>query len=98
MNQEPGTNEDVKAFAATYGVEFPMFAKIEVNGPNTHEVYKFLRYNSELYDPKKKEVKEIPWNFAKFLVNENGQVVSFAVPRKEPEAMIDEIEKMLGLK
>jgi glutathione peroxidase len=49
-----------------------MFDKIDVNGANTHEVYKYLRANSELYDKCKKDVKEIPWNFAKFLVNDKG--------------------------
>ena len=43
--------------------------KIEVNGKNTNPVYIYLRSNSSLYDPKKKTAKEIPWNFAKFLVN-----------------------------
>ena len=98
MNQEPGTHEEIRAFVDTYGVEFPMFAKIDVNGPHTHEVFKFLRYNSELFDPKKKEVREIPWNFAKFLVNEKGQVVSYHNPKVEPKSMVEEIEKMLGTK
>jgi len=51
-----------------------LFEKIEVNGPNAHEVFKFLRVHSDLNDAKvekgKKAVKEIPWNFAKFLVDE----------------------------
>ena len=72
MGQEPGTHEEIKEFVAGYGVTFPMMEKIEVNGPNTHEVFKFLRQHSPLYDEKKKEIKEIPWNFAKFLVNEKG--------------------------
>ena len=46
-----------------------MFEKTEVNGKNAHEVFKFLRANSELYDKKEKTAKEIPWNFAKFLLN-----------------------------
>ena len=49
-----------------------MFAKSDVNGANTNEVYKFLRSKSELYDQKKKQSNVIPWNFAKFLVNEQG--------------------------
>ena len=78
MSQEPGTNEEIKKFARElYGAEFPIFAKTEVNGANTCEVYKFLRLNSSLYDPKKGEAKEIPWNFAKFLVNSRGEVVSY---------------------
>ena len=96
MNQEPGTNAEVKAFAKDlYGAEFPLFAKIEVNGPNTDEVYKFLRCNSELHNQEKKEVKEIPWNFAKFLINSKGQVVSYHNPRAEVQAMTKEIEEIL---
>ena len=51
------------------GIEFPIMEKVEINGPNTHEVYKFLRLNSELYDPSQKRAREIPWNFAKFIVD-----------------------------
>jgi glutathione peroxidase len=70
MNQEPGSNAEVKAFARDlYGAEFPLFAKTDVNGENTCEVYKYLRNNSELYDPVKLQAKEIPWNFSKFFVN-----------------------------
>ena len=98
MSQEPGTDAEIKAFAEKYGAEFPMFSKIEVNGVNTHEVYKYLRSNSELYDKKKKEVKEVPWNFAKFIVDEHGHVVSYHNPKVEVITMIDEIERMLGMK
>ena len=99
MNQEPGSNEEVKAFAQNlYKAEFPLFAKIEVNGPNAHDVYRYCRINSELYDAKKKEVKEIPWNFAKFLINEQGKVISYHNPRVEPVTMIEEIEKHLGMR
>ena len=49
--QEPGTNEEILKYARdTYGVEFPMFEKCEVNGEGAHEVYRFLRRNSSLYD------------------------------------------------
>jgi len=55
MQQEPGSNAEVKAFARElYGAEFPMFAKVDVNGSNACDVYKYLRANSELYDEKKK--------------------------------------------
>ena len=73
MKQEPGTNPEIKAFAQElYGAEFMMFEKTNVNGSSSCEVYKYLRRNSELYDTKKGEVKEIPWNFAKFLVDSEG--------------------------
>jgi glutathione peroxidase len=51
--------------------------------------------NSELYDQEKKETKEIPWNFAKFLVGPNGEVKSYHGPKVEPNALIGEIEEML---
>ena len=60
-------------------------------------MYKFLRINSELHDTKKKEVKEIPWNFAKFLVDQNGKVRSYHNPRVEPVNMEAEIQQILGL-
>ena len=66
-----------------------MFAKIEVNGQNTHPVYQFLRENSSLNGG------DIPWNFAKFLVNAEGQVVSFHDPNTKPMSFKAEIEKML---
>jgi glutathione peroxidase len=49
-----------------------MFAKTDVNGPNAHPVYQFLRFHSSLYSAKDKVASEIPWNFAKFLVNAEG--------------------------
>ena len=99
MQQEPGTNEEVKEFAQKlYGAEFLLFSKTDVNGPNSCEAFKYLRINSELNDKKKKEVKEIPWNFAKFIVNSEGKVLSYHNPRTEPVALIPDIEKCLGLK
>eukprot|EP00347_Sterkiella_histriomuscorum_P012901 403366785 len=96
MNQEPGTPEEIKKFIKElYGGEWPIFAKSDVNGVNSNEVFKFLRMNSELHDHHKKEVKEIPWNFAKFLVDQHGNVVSYHNPRVEPLAMQKEIEAML---
>ena len=69
-NQEPGSPQDIEDFArGKYGVQFPIFEKIDVNGKKTHPIYAYLRNNSQLYDAKKKTAKEIPWNFAKFLVN-----------------------------
>ena len=96
MQQEPGSNAEVKAFARElYGAEFPMFAKIDVNGSNACDVYKYLRANSELYDAKKKQAKEIPWNFAKFFVNEQGKVVEFHSPKTLPDDLEQQIKNML---
>ena len=81
-----------------YNGEFPLFEKTEVNGPNSNEVFKYIRINSELHNKEKKEVKEIPWNFAKFLVDGHGKVVSYHNPRVEPLAMVPEIEALLKAK
>ena len=66
------------------GAEFPIFEKVDVNGRNPHELYRYLRCNSVLYDPKKKRAKEIPWNFAKFMVNSEGKVLRYYNPRVNP--------------
>jgi len=86
----------VKAFAKElYGAEFPLFAKTEVNGPNASAVYQYLRRNSPLYDPAKKQAKEIPWNFAKFMVNSEGNVVSYHEPKTLPDELENEIKNMV---
>ena len=61
-----------------------MFSKIEVNGPNAHPVYQYLRRNSSLYNAEEKTVSEVPWNFAKFLVNPEGKVVNYHKPVNNP--------------
>ena len=96
--QEPGTNAEIKQFAqGKYGVQFPLFSKIDVNGPNAIDVYKYLRFNSELYDPTTKEAKEIPWNFGKFLVDAQGHVKSYHEPKAQPLSLTKEIEEMLAM-
>lgn len=69
--------------------------KIEVNGPNTHEVYRYLRLNSEL-KTSANEAKEVPWNFGKFLLDSNGQVVKFYNPDIKPKEMKAQIDKLLS--
>ena len=93
--QEPGTNAEIKEFAEAFGVKFPLFAKTDVNGPDTCEVYKYLRLNSELFDPKTNLVREISWSWAKFLVDENGQVIKFYDPRVSPKQIVADFERML---
>mgnify|MGYP002141372009 FL=1 len=76
--QENKCELDIAEFVRTkYNVNFDMFSKIEVNGPNCHPLYKFLRRNSSLYDPATDTCKEIEWNFAKFIVDADGKVVDF---------------------
>ena len=76
-------------------MDFPVFDKIKVNGENCSEVFKFLRFNSELHDEKTGKTHQIPWNFAKFLIGSDGKVHKFVHPRTFPDSMIPDIEKML---
>jgi len=87
--QEPGSEEEIGAFCRmNYGVSFPMFAKIDVNGPNTHPLYEFLKGEQ----PGVLGTKNIKWNFTKFLVDRNGKVVDRFAPMTKPE----EIEKSIA--
>mmetsp|Transcript_31128 Transcript_31128/g.47577 ORF Transcript_31128/g.47577 Transcript_31128/m.47577 type:complete len:90 (+) Transcript_31128:307-576(+) len=78
-----------------FGAEFPIMEKCEVNGIDTHDVWKWLRVNSVLYDEKKKRAKEIPWNFSKFLVDKEGKVLKYFNPRIDPVNTIKDIEYYL---
>jgi glutathione peroxidase len=98
MNSESGTEEQIKAFARDlYNVQFPLFKKIEVNGEGTHEVFKFVRVNSVLNRKDKGDVREVPWNFTKWLIDENGKVVAYFNPRVLPNEMEGDIKRMLGV-
>ena len=80
--QEPGSSEEIAEFcSATYGVTFPMFEKIEVNGPGRHPVYTEL---TALPDAEG-EAGDIQWNFEKFLVSPDGKAIARFRPRTEPE-------------
>lgn len=80
--QEPGTNEEVLEFARSeYGVEFPMFAKIEVNGADESPVYSFLKAGH----PDEGGNQDIAWNFTKFLVGRDGHVLERFGPQVTPE-------------
>ncbi len=81
--QEPGTADEIAVFcSATYGVTFPMFEKIEVNGPGRHPVYSLLTAVPDAAD----EAGDIQWNFEKFLVRPDGTVAARFRPRTEPDA------------
>jgi glutathione peroxidase len=90
--QEPGTESDIKEFCdRKFGVTFPLFSKIEVNGKNVHPLYAFLKQT-------RKGVLgtgSIKWNFTKFLVDRNGEPVKRYGPRETPEAIEAEIRKIL---
>jgi glutathione peroxidase len=81
-NQEPGTEADIKEFCSlSYGVTFPMFAKVDVNGPNEHPLYKQLKSAA----PGVLGTTAVKWNFTKFLVNRDGRVTARYSPRDTPE-------------
>lgn len=91
--QEKGSDSEIAGFCLkNYGVSFPMFSKIEVNGEGTHSLYKFL----------KKEAKgilgtqKIKWNFTKFLVDQNGNVVKRFAPTVKPKDIQADIKALLS--
>ena len=97
MGQEPGTDAEIKSFAQdNMNAKFKLMSKIDVNNANTHPVYRYLRSNSKLFNEEKQQAEVIPWNFAKFLLNEQGQVVHYFEPRTNPLSFADKIEAMLG--
>jgi glutathione peroxidase len=92
--QEPGTADEIAEFcSATYGVSFPMFEKIEVNGPERHPVYQELTAVPDASG----EAGDIQWNFEKFLVRPDGTVAARFRPRTEPDdpAVVTAIEENL---
>lgn len=91
--QEPGSADEIGAFCErNYGVSFPIFAKIEVNGPGAHPLYKFLKSEkSGIFG-----TEAIKWNFTKFLVDREGHVVERYGPSTEPKAIAADVEKLLG--
>lgn len=86
FSQESGTEAEIKQFVKdNFKANFPIFSKSSVNGANPNPVFGYLRNHSELYDPTTQTAKVIPWNFAKFIVNRNGEVIKFAPPTVTPE-------------
>jgi len=95
-SQENKCELDIKLFVQTkFDVKFPMFSKIDVNGPNTHPLYRYLRAKSALFDKKHKLCKEIPWNFTKFLVEPNGNVTGLYAPDMKPAVVESDIEVLM---
>ena len=86
--QEPGSNEEIHAFATSkFDVNFPMFAKIEVNGDGACELYKMLKAAK----PDEEGSEDIPWNFTKFLVGRDGEVLARFAPQTTPEELDEAI-------
>ncbi len=95
MGQEPGSAEEIKEFCSTtYGVDFPLLEKTEVNGPGRHPLYAGLTETPDAEG----EAGDIQWNFEKFLVAADGQVVARFRPRVVPEApeIAEAIEKVIA--
>ncbi|WP_248322087.1 glutathione peroxidase [Caballeronia sp. Sq4a] len=90
--QEPGDAAQIGSFCeSNYGVTFPMFAKIDVNGPNAHPLFKYLTEK----EPGVLGLEAIKWNFTKFLIDRNGNIVKRYAPITKPESIADDIEKLL---
>ena len=90
--QEPGTAREIGTFCQqSYGVTFPMFGKIEVNGPGAHPLYQFLKRAR----PGLLGTRAIKWNFTKFLVDRGGRVVARYAPAKKPGDLAPAVERLL---
>ena len=90
--QEPGDAKEIESFCeVNYGVTFPLFAKVDVNGDEAAPLYKYLK-NAK---PGLLGTEAIKWNFTKFLVDRNGVVVERYAPKVEPAAIAGDIEKLL---
>jgi len=92
--QDPGSNEEISVFCAlNYGVSFPMFAKIDVNGEEAHPLYKYLKTEA-----KGVLSNEIKWNFTKFLIDAEGHVIKRYAPIVAPSKIKVDIERLLSQK
>ena len=81
------------------GASFPLMQKCDVNGEQAHPVFKKLRRSTECFHNKETgKVKNIPWNFSKFVIDPQGKVVMYQNPRESLYRNIDEIEAVLGLR
>ena len=90
--QEPGSAMEIGSFCEkNYGVSFPMFEKIEVNGDAAHPLYRWLKKNARGLLGSER----IKWNFTKFLLDRDGKVIERYAPVKKPEDLAPEIEALL---
>jgi glutathione peroxidase len=93
--QEPGSPEEIQTFCTdNYGVTFPMFAKLEVNGAGAHELYQWLKREETTPEGP----GEITWNFTKFLIGKDGRVIARFAPKIAPDdpVLVAAIEKALS--
>ena len=91
--QDPGQNEEIASFCEmNYGVSFPMMGKVEVNGGNAHPLWKWLKGEK----PGFLGTEAIKWNFTKFLIGKDGQVLKRYAPQDEPDKLAKDIEAALA--
>jgi glutathione peroxidase len=91
--QDPGSNDEIMEFCQlNYGVSFPMFGKIEVNGSGADPLFQYLKKEA----PGALGTQGIKWNFTKFLIDPTGKVVKRYAPKDTPKAIARDIEKLLA--
>jgi len=91
--QDPGSNDEIGAFCQrNYGVDFPMFAKVDVKGPEAHAIFRYLTREAKGILGS----ESIKWNFTKFLVSKDGKVLNRYAPTTKPESIEEDIEKALA--
>lgn len=91
--QDPGSNNEIGAFCQrNYGVSFPMFAKVDVKGPEAHAIFRYLTREAKGILGS----QNIKWNFTKFLVGRDGKVLNRYAPTTKPESLEEDIEKALA--
>lgn len=92
LRQEPGSDEEIKEFCTVkFGVSFPVFSKIHVKGKDIHPLYEFLTSGGG----KEEFAGKIKWNFAKFLISRQGEIIARFDPKEDPETLIPFIEEAL---
>ncbi|HOO43740.1 MAG TPA: glutathione peroxidase [Bacillota bacterium] len=91
LHQDPGTDKEILEFCQlNYGVTFPMFSKIDVRGKSQHELYQYLISKSPVLTG-----KSIKWNFEKFLVDKNGEIVNRFISKVTPKEIASSIEELI---
>lgn len=91
--QEPGSESEIKTFCETkFGIKFPMFSKVDVNGAQTHPLFAWLKSAS----PGILNTEAIKWNFTKFLIGRDGTTVERFAPQTTPESLSPSIERALA--
>ncbi|PIK15063.1 glutathione peroxidase [Halobacteriovorax sp. JY17] len=91
-SQEPGSNEEIASFCdLQFNISFPLFDKIDVNGSDTHPLYEYLKNQA----PGLLGSKKIKWNFTKFLISKDGEMITRFAPTSKPESLESDIKKLL---